>query len=132
MRRTPQPVLPVIDSGFRVSNRHSSFINRPVLLALLTFELSDFQNQSKTKTAVLSSFSPFQLPGNLPFFFLSMASPSQIPTSLEIAAEQNPSTAVDSTRPDPASSPQSDSIDALFSVEAADAVVDSPTSEEKK
>ena len=61
-----------------------------------------------------------------------MASPSQIPTSLEIAAEQNPSTAADSTRPEPVSPPQSDSIDALFSVDAADAVVDSLTSEKKK
>jgi hypothetical protein len=58
-----------------------------------------------------------------------MASSSQLPTSQEIANEQNPSTAANPIHPDPASSPQSDSIDALFSTEAADAVVDSLTSE---
>ena len=61
-----------------------------------------------------------------------MASPSRILTSQEIAAEQNPSPAANPIRPEPASPPQSDSIDALFSMEEADAVVDSPTSERKK
>ena len=61
-----------------------------------------------------------------------MASSSQLPSSPEQLDERNPSTVANPTRPDPASSPQSDSIDALFSMEAADAVVDSPTSEKKK
>jgi hypothetical protein len=53
-----------------------------------------------------------------------MASPSK----QENAPEQNPSTIVNSVHPDPASSPQSDSIDALFHTEKADAVEDSLTS----
>ena len=61
-----------------------------------------------------------------------MASSSQLPTPQENANGQNPSTAVNPIHPDPASSPQSDSIDALFSMEAADTVVDSPISESKK
>jgi hypothetical protein len=61
-----------------------------------------------------------------------MASSSQLPSSQEKLDEQNPSTVANPTRPDPASPPQSDSIDALFSTEAADAVADSLTSEKKK
>ena len=58
-----------------------------------------------------------------------MASPSQIPTSQEIAIEQNPSMVAVSTHPDPVSPHQSDSIDALFNTEKADVVEDSLTSE---
>ena len=61
-----------------------------------------------------------------------MASSSQLPFSQEKLNEQNPSTVANPTHPDPASPPQSDSIDALFSTEAADAVADSLTSEKKK
>ena len=61
-----------------------------------------------------------------------MASPSQIPTSQEIAAEQNPPTAANPIHPDPASPPQSDSIDALFNMEKGDVEEDSLTSEKRK
>ena len=61
-----------------------------------------------------------------------MASSSQLPTSPEKLNDQNPSTAGNPIHPDPASSPQSNSIDAPFSTEAVDAVVDSLMSEGKK
>ena len=61
-----------------------------------------------------------------------MASPSKLPTSHELAIEQNPSTAATSVHPDPVSPHQSDSIDALFNMETADVVEDSLTSEKKK
>ena len=61
-----------------------------------------------------------------------MASPSKLSTAQEIATEQNPSAIVTSTHHDPVSPPQSDSIDALFNTEKADAVEDSLTSERRK
>ena len=61
-----------------------------------------------------------------------MASSSQLPTSQENLNDQNPSTAGNPIHPDPASPTQSDSIDTLFSTEAADAVVDSLTLEKGK
>jgi hypothetical protein len=73
-------------------------------------------------TSRISSFSSFS----------SMAYTSRLPSSQENVAEQNPSIAANPIHPDPASPPQSDSIDALFNMEAADVVVDSPALERKK
>ena len=61
-----------------------------------------------------------------------MASPSQIPTSQDIATEQIPSTTTVFTHPDPVSPHQSDSIDALFNTEKADVLEDSLTSKRGK
>ena len=60
-----------------------------------------------------------------------MASPSKLSTSQEIFTDQNPSV-IASTRPDLASPPLSDGIDALFNSEKADLVEDSLTSIERK
>ena len=133
MWKTPLTILPVTDSGFRVCNCHSSSINRPAPLALLsyfqTFKLFRINREQK----LLPSFS-FSLRPSRNLFspsFSSMASPSQIPSSQEITAEQNPPV-VTSTHPDPASPPLSDSIDALFNTEKADSVADSLTSKGRK
>ena len=94
---------------------------------MLSLSLSNFQNYNREQTLaffliLLAIFKKSLLPSSS-----SMASPSKLPISQETPID-HPPPGIASSHPDPASSPLSDSINALFNTEKADLVEDSLTS----